>query len=171
MSTHTISELNALQAGLHQPKKSATQLALINMLLPKYKLGDYFVTLTFSSEYNFEDIRANKKVHKFLHSINRKIFGVKYDKKYKQLKSDFVYEQNYSQGWHIHMILEMPEQTNRFDGDFDKLIYRTWQQMNWSVVQQAQKVISITETLENVLGYMMKKITAENQHQRFGVLT
>lgn len=170
MSVHTVSELNALIAGLHNFSRSPTQSTILKWLLPKYKIGDYFVTLTFGEDYVFDNVRATSKVKLFLQKINRAVFGKAYDQKYKVLKSDFVFEQNASNGWHIHMLLEKPESNKPIVADLQKFILRTWVGINWNVVQKAQKVLVIDETLEKVIDYMTKQITKENQSQRLGVI-
>jgi hypothetical protein len=169
MPTHTRSALNALQAGLHQSGETPLQLAYKEMLLPHFELGDYFVNLTFSPDYYFDDIKAGKKLRKFLDIINRKIYGVAYDKGHKFLKSASVFEQNASDGWHIHMLLESPKSTHRFDGDFAQLLVDTWVKNNWGVVHKAQKVILIDSTLEKAIKYMTDSIKP-NEQGRFDVI-
>lgn len=169
MSTHIVSELNALQAGLHQSVETPLQIAYREMLQPHFGIGDYQVTLTFGSDYCFNDIKASKKLKKFLNIINRKIYGVAFDKGHKFLKSASVFEPNESDGWHIHMLLESPKSTHRFDGDFAQLLIDTWVKNNWDIVHKGQCVQLITETPEEAIKYMTDSIKAKQQ-ERFDVL-
>jgi hypothetical protein len=151
----------------HNVKKSIKE-TLMEWILPNFKIGDYFVTLTFKPTVKFDDSRRSKDVTHLLNKLNRIVYGKKFDKRTKQLKSFVMFENNCSDGTHIHMILERPVDKSRYSGDFDKLIVDSWYKMNCSGNKNAQKVLPCFD-VNRLIRYMTKQIKNENNLERLDV--
>ena len=169
MPTYTAPTKNTLQVGLRQSNIQQYRDAIREMLLPYFTIGDLFVTLTFNDQYKYNELKHSEKLKKFYQKINRAVFGKDYDKGRKVLKTVSIAEYNNSQGVHVHMLLEQPEASDRFRGDFAALIKSTWVAMNWGTVKCAQDVRSIHETVGNVIDYMTKKIKTPDQLIRMDI--
>lgn len=169
MPTYTAPTKNTLQVGLRQSNIQQYRSAIKDMLMPHFKVGDLFVTLTFDAQYKFNEVKHSELLKKFYQKINRAVFGKDYDKGRKVLKTVSIAEYNNSQGVHVYMLLEQPEASNRFRGDFAALIKSTWVSMNWGTVKCAQDVKSIYENVGNVIDYMTKQIKTADQLIRMDI--
>lgn len=127
-----------------------------------FKVGDCFVTLTFKPTIKFDESSRSADIKRFLQRLNRIIFGKAFDYGHKKLNSCPVFELNYSDGVHVHMLLERPEANIRFDGDFDKLIIDTWYSMKNAGIKKAQDVRTCFD-VNGALGYMSKQMRTGNK--------
>lgn len=142
--------------------------ALKKWITPNFKKNDYFVTLTFKPTIKFDESSRSRDITHLLNKLNRIVYGKKFDKRTKQLKSFVIFENNYSDGSHVHMILERPVDQSRFSGEFDKLITDTWHRMNNSGIKKAQDVRSCFD-VDGLIGYMTKQIKTANSLIRLDV--
>lgn len=139
-----------------------------NWVAPNFKVGDCFVTLTFKPTIKFDESRCSKDVNSFLNWLNRIVYGKSFDKGIKQLKSCPIFEYNYSQGVHVHMLLERPIDNSRFNGDFDKLIIDTWYDMDNAGIKKAQDVRDCYD-VQRVMAYMSKQLRIGDSFLKYDV--
>lgn len=139
-----------------------------NWVTPNFKVGDCFVTLTFKPTIKFDESSRSKDVNSFLNRLNRKIYGKAFDNKTKQLRSCPIFEYNYSDGVHVHMLLERPLDKSRFCGDFDKLVIDTWYSMDNAGIKKAQDVRDCYD-VHRVMGYMSKQVKTGDSYLKYDV--
>jgi hypothetical protein len=138
---------------------------------PHFKDTDCFVTLTFQPYVKLNEIECSRDVKCLLDRLNRAIYGKAGDVRKKRSRSKYlkscpVFEQNLSEGVHVHMLLERPEDESRFTGDFDKLIIDTWYQLGRSGNKNAQDVRP-SYCVEGAVIYMTKQIKTGNGYLNF----
>jgi hypothetical protein len=124
---------------------------------PNFKNGDVFVTLTFKPTIKFDEVKRSLDVQKFLTRLNRTVYGKAFDKGRERLNSCPIFEHNYSDGVHVHMILERPAETDRWNGRFENLVMDTWLEMDNAGVRKAQDAGNCFD-VSGLIGYMTKQI-------------
>ena len=168
MSTYTSSTENTLQAGLQKAKLNNYRTLIEEMILPKFKIGDCFVTLTFKEGYKYNEVSYSEKLKKFSQKLNRAIYGKSYDKGRIFLNIVPIAEFSNSQGLHIHILLQRPEPNDRYKGSFEALIKRIWLSMNWGTQSCAQDIRDIYD-VEGAVKYITKQIYSSNDALRFDI--
>ena len=144
-----------------------------NWVIPNFKNGDCFVTLTFQPYVRLDEVECSRDVKCFLNRLNRTIYGKAADntrkhKSRKSLKCIPVFEENSSQGVHVHMLLGQPDDKSRFDGDFKKLVIDTWYKLGRAGNKKAQDV-QASYDIVGVLGYMNKHIKLGDRYLNLDV--
>ena len=118
---------------------------------------DFFITLTLADNYiNKEFARNTLRV--FIHRLNRKIYGKRSDKKI----TIFPFmEQNKSNGWHFHILLQKPLINKNIC--FKSLIKKTWTKLDgtgnssFKRNEWFQELVSLRD-VERCAHYSLKQI-------------
>lgn len=167
MSGYIQQEKNTSQVGLGQAQQSSQQ-QLIDWALPHFSDNDSFVTLTFKPGIPFDEAQRSIDVKQFLKRLNRKVFGKQYDKHHKKLKCFPVFEFNNSDGLHVHMLLERPDDTSRLYLPFEATVIETWCSMENTGIPKAQDVQNLY-AVKRALGYCTKQIRTPDKLLRVDV--
>ena len=161
-STYTLSNENTLQVGLHQSTRERITASFKEWISPHFNDKDYFVTLTFRSWVKFDEVRCSADIKHFLKSINRKVYGKANIKKGMQLKCFPIFELNHSDGVHVHMMLQKPNDIARLHMPFEALVIETWQNMRCGGVRKAQDITPCNGVTTRI-GYQSKQINTADK--------
>lgn len=160
MPAYTTSAGKTSQAGLRQ-SASDSRKALIDWIKPNFSDSDYFVTLTFKPYIQFDEAARSLDVKHFLKVLNRKVYGKAYERGVR-LRCCPVFEFNYSDGLHVHMLLERPTNISRLDLSFEETVIETWASMQNGGVPKAQDVRECYD-IKRLLSYLTKQIRTDDK--------
>ena len=162
MSTYTLSNENTLQVGLQQSTRERITASFKAWISPHFNDKDYFVTLTFRSWVKFDEVRCSADIKHLLKSINRKVYGKANIKNGMQLKCFPIFELNHSDGVHVHMMLQKPNDIARLQMPFEALVIETWQNMRCGGVRKAQDITPCNGVTTRI-GYQSKQINTADK--------
>lgn len=128
----------------------------------------YFITLTF--KYKTEKAVAEQNLLKFLNALNRKVFG---SRSKKSLIVFPVLERHKFEGYHIHLLIEDPQQRAQANRDlsehsFKELVRSTWQSTSSATANLKESCpgdkewFKIIKSIEGVAHYVTKDINSYN---------
>ena len=150
------------------PRKLETQSALINWVKPNFKNVDFAITLTFKPDINqyrlnyVPDYRwYSSHVHHYLNIVNRTMIGRASNRPLERLKVAYTFELNFSEGVHVHMILEARENCKIPKMHQPMVLKSCWQNVHHSGLPQAQIVEPCWDSAGWV-EYLMKDVSRKN---------
>lgn len=121
-----------------------------------FREGDCFVTLTFKPGYRADRITQTKDLEVYLRHLSHKVFGKRFRKKRRQLKCFPVFERSHRDGWHIHMLMERPNDSRLNSAAFDDAVKGVWTRMHCGGTFETQDIRPITDP-ERLIRYLTKQ--------------
>lgn len=145
----------------------------VNWLKPYFCDGDFAITLTFraydfhfSNNYSPNYEKYNGHIHHFLNRLNRKFLGSHGRKGDAKVNVAYTFEQNYSSGVHVHMIME---NSNHFliQPEYRiSTISNIWMGMRCSGYEKANHVV-LAEDAQGWLSYSFKETNSNSTDKLF----
>ena len=139
-------------------------------LKPHFKDGDFDLTFTFNPHYWNPDynskpdaISCGKHVRHYLNVINRGFYGHHYKRGRKQLKSAHFFELNQNLGFHVHMVLENPNDCQMNSKYRIQYLHNSWMKMKCSGVPEAN-LVRETKSVDAWINYITKDIKQSTIH-------
>lgn len=126
------------------------------------------VTLTFKPSIKYNDILRSKDISHFLKCLNTKVYGKRFVNGKARLKCIPVFENNSSEGVHVHMFLGRPSNTDRLDSSFEDIVMSEWSRLKNAGVSKAQDIRDCF-SVEGWAGYITKKIISGNMLSKLDV--
>ena len=136
-------------------------------IIDNYKVK-YFITLTF--KYKTEKEVAEQNLLKFLNALNRKVFGSRSKKSLIIVPS---LERHKFEGYHIHLLMEDPQQRTQANRDLSEhslkeLVRSTWQSTSSITANLKESCpgdkewFKTIKSIEGVAHYVTKDINSFN---------
>lgn len=125
-------------------------------------LNDYFVTLTFKYGYKNNEVQRSCDLRRYFFMLDRAILGKNAKNRGRKLYRYAVFELTKGGHLHVHILLENPSSVHVQESAHKRLILSTWQKLDCSGSELANKVMHIVETPEHVEAYIHKFARVSN---------
>lgn len=131
----------ATQDAVAPTSSLAVRKGFERMVTPKFKVGDFAVTLTFPEYFGPDHLPRKKDVRNFLRRVNYGLLGSSRFKRGERLKCAYVYELNAcGTTIHLHMILENPANSRVSEETKLDFVLDSWISMRVSGARSANEV-------------------------------
>lgn len=136
----------------------------VEMVVPKFKLNDFAVTLTFSEDHIPDPQHRSTDIRNYLRRVNGGLLGGNRFKKGERLKCASVFEMNAcGTAIHLHMILENPTVGRIAEQDRLPYLLDEWMAMRCSGSRAANDV-QLVDDVGGWASYMFKCIKPHNAY-------
>lgn len=126
------------------------------------------VTLTFKPSIQYHETLRSKDIGHFLRRLNSRVYGKRFVNGKARLKCISVFENNSSDGVHVHMFLGRPNDTDRLDRPFEDIVLSEWSKLENAGINKAQKIRDCFN-VEGWAGYITKEIKSGDKLSKLDV--